>query len=53
MKKKTTKVIEFLDGLHDFIVKNPQFRINTRDKDEVFIHAELRPLIIRYLEEYF
>lgn len=53
MKKKTTKVIEFLDGLHDFIVTNPQFRINTRDKDEVFIHAELRPLIIRYLEEYF
>lgn len=53
MKKKTSKVIEFMDGLHNFIVTNPQFRKNTAGKSEVQIQAEIRPLIIRYLEKYF
>jgi hypothetical protein len=53
MKNKTKQVIEFLDGLHDYIIKNPQFRRNTKNKSESFIQSELRPLIIRYLEIYF
>ncbi len=53
MKKKTKKVTEFIAGLHEFIVTSPQFRARTIDKSETQIQAELRPLIIRYLEEYF
>ena len=53
MKKKTARLIEFMDGLHKFIVTNPQFRKNTSSKSEVQIQAEIRPLIIRYLEKYF
>jgi hypothetical protein len=53
MRKKTSKAIAFVDGLHDFIVKNPQFRKNTLTKSEAQIQTELRPLIIRYLENHF
>lgn len=53
MKKKTAKVIRFLDGLHAFIVNSPQFRKHTSERSETQIQAEIRPLIIRYLEEYF
>ena len=50
MKKKTAKVNRFIDGLHEFIITNPQFRQRTRGKKEVRIQTEIRPLIIRYLE---
>lgn len=53
MKKKTAKVTDFIQGLHDYIVSDPQFRKNTADKSEVQIQAEIRPLIIQYLQKYF
>ena len=53
MKRKTKQVTKFLEGLHKFIITNPQFRKNVKHKSEVEIQAELRPLIIRYLEEHF
>lgn len=53
MKKKTTQVTNFIDGLHKHIVGNPQFRKNTADKSETQIQAEIRPLIIDYLQHYF
>lgn len=53
MKKKTKKLEEFISGLHDFVITNPQFRRNTNGKSEVQIQTELRPLLIRYLEKYF
>ncbi len=53
MKKKTIKVTQFLDGLHNYIVGNPQFRNKTTGKSETQIQAEIRPLIISYLEKHF
>lgn len=53
MKKKTARLIGFIEGLHKYIVTNPQFRKKTGTKSEVQIQAEIRPLIIRYLEKYF
>ncbi len=53
MKKKTAKATRFIEELHQFIVKDPQFRKNTGTKSEVQIQTEIRPLIIRYLEQYF
>jgi len=53
MKRKTAKVNAFVEGLHDFIVNNPQFRKKTKGKSETQIQAEIRPLIIQYLQRYF
>jgi hypothetical protein len=53
MKKKTKQVLEFIEGLHTFIITNPQFRKNPKGKTETQIQAEIRPLIIQYLENYF
>lgn len=53
MKKKTSSLKNFVDDLHSFIVKNPQFRKDTSLRSEREIQAEIRPLIIRFLEEYF
>ena len=53
MKKKTDKLKKFILGLHEFIVTNPQFRSKTSGKSETQIQAEIRPLIISYLEKYF
>lgn len=53
MKKKSDKVATFLEGLHQFIVAHPQFRHRTISKSENEIQAEIRPLIIQYLERYF
>ena len=53
MKKKTAKVDRFIEDLHDFIKNHPQRRTKTGEKSEVRIQAEIRPLIIRYLEDYF
>ena len=53
MRRKSGAVTRFIDGLHDFIVNNPQFRRRTQGKSETQIQAEIRPLIIRYLEEHF
>lgn len=53
MKKKSVKLTKFIEGLHQFIIKNPQFRKNTGGKSETQIQAEIRPLIIQYLEKYF
>ena len=46
-------LIKFINELHDFITLNPQFRKDTKHKPELFIQAEIRPLIIQYLENYF
>ncbi len=53
MKKKTKQVIEFIDKLHFHITSNPQFRQDTSRKSEQFIQAEIRPLIISFLEIHF
>lgn len=53
MKKKTAKVANFLEGLHQHIVGNPQFRRDTRAKSESQAQTEIRPLIISYLQKYF
>jgi hypothetical protein len=53
MKKKSAKVDGFIEGLHQFITTHPQFRAQTGQKSEVRIQAEIRPIIIRYLEDYF
>ena len=53
MKKKTKSLIKFIDNLHAFITQNPQFRKDTKTKSEVFVQAEIRPLIIQYLENHF
>ena len=50
---KTAKLVGFIEGLHEFITESPQFRKCTKDYSEARIQAEIRPLIIRYLEEYF
>tara|TARA_Y100001968_G_C19399258_1_gene740103 strand:+ start:236 stop:844 length:609 start_codon:yes stop_codon:yes gene_type:complete len=52
-KKKTKQVIEFIDKLHFHITSNPQFRQDTSRKSEQFIQAEIRPLIISFLEIHF
>ena len=53
MKKKTAKVVSFIEGLHDFVINHPQFRHRTTAKSEMEIQTEIRPLIIQYLEKYF
>lgn len=53
MKKKSGKLVEFMNGLHEFVISSPQFRKKTSDKTEKEIQTEIRPIIIRYLEEYF
>ena len=53
MKRKSSAVKGFVEGLHEFIVSNPQFRKNTNGKSETAIQAELRPLIVSYLEKSF
>lgn len=53
MKKKTKKVAQFIKGLHNSIINDPQFRKNVSKKSETEIQTEIRPLIIRYLEQYF
>lgn len=52
-RKKTAKVNKFINGLHKYIVNHPQFRKKTAGKSEVQIQAEIRPLIISYLEKWF
>lgn len=53
MRKKTAKLVSFVEGLHEFIITHPQFRKQPQRKSEVAIQTEIRPLIIRYLEEHF
>ena len=53
MRKKSKKAGEFVNGLHEFIVSDPQFRMKTAGKSETQIQTEIRPLILRYLENYF
>jgi len=53
MKKKSKNVIEFMEGLHNHIVKNPMFRSKTYAKNESQIHTEIRPIIWSYLVKYF
>jgi len=53
LKKKSKKAEAFVTELHEFIVGNRQFRRKTRGMSEKQIQTELRPLIIRYLENHF
>ena len=53
MRKKTAQVDHFIEDLHHFITSHPQFRKQTGQKSELRIQAEIRPIIIRYLEDYF
>lgn len=53
MKKKTQKVLNFLNGMHEYIISNPQFRKKTFTKTETQIQGELRPIIINYLQKFY
>ena len=53
MRKKSKAVRDFMKELHQFIVTDPTFRKRTADKSEAQIHAELRPLMIQFLQKYF
>jgi hypothetical protein len=53
MRRKSKKAADFVSGLHNFIVSDRQFRRKTAGKTEVQIQTEIRPLILRYLENYF
>ena len=53
MKRKSKALIHFIDNLHQFITSDPQFRKDTSNKSEVAIQSEIRPLIIKFLENYF
>jgi hypothetical protein len=53
MKMKTKQIKEFIVKLHNHIINDPQFRRDTRNKSEREIQAEIRPLIIDYLEKHF
>ena len=53
MKKKSKQIFEFIQNLHNFIISNPQFRKNITGKSELQIQAEIRPLLIQFLEKYF
>jgi hypothetical protein len=53
MKKKTSNIEQFIKELHEYIIGNEQFRINTKYKTESQIQTEIRPLIINFLINYF
>ena len=53
MKRKTKAFIKFAHDLLEFIISDPQFRQDTSSRSESEIQAEIRPLIIKYLEQYF
>ncbi len=53
LRKKTKQVLEFLEKLHNHIISSPQFRKNTANKFETQVQAELRPIILNYLVNYF
>ena len=53
MKKKTTQAVTFINELHESIISDRTFRAHTGSLSEVAIQRELRPLILRYLEDYF
>jgi len=53
MKKKSAQAEKFMEGLHSHIVSDPQFRRHTIGRSERQVQAELRPLVIRYLEHWF
>lgn len=53
MRKKTKQVLEFLDGMHDYITKSPLLRSDTSKKTESQMQAEIRPIIINFLTKYF
>ena len=53
MKRKTKEFRKFTHDLHEFIISDSQFRQDTSSRSESEIQAEIRPLIIKYLEQYF
>lgn len=53
MKRKSARVVEFIDGLHDYIINDRSLRKNTNGKSEVQIQTELRPIILNYLKKWF
>jgi hypothetical protein len=53
VRKKTKQVVEFLDGMHDYITKSPLLRSDTSQKTESQMQAEIRPIIINFLTKYF
>lgn len=53
MRKKTAQVTKFIERLHAFIIHSRQLRKNTETKGEAQIQAEIRPVVIQFLEKYF
>jgi hypothetical protein len=53
MKKKTRKVTNFIEGLHKYLINHPHLLERTQGKPENLIQTKIRPVILRYLEEYF
>lgn len=53
MKSKSKQAVSFVQKLHQFIVSDRQFRKQTAGKTEIQIQTEIRPLVLRYLENHF
>jgi hypothetical protein len=53
MRAKTKQVTEFLEGLHQYIINDYQFRKDASTKSESEMQTEIRPIIVNYLREYF
>lgn len=53
LKRKTRKVDQFIDNLHEFIVNDRSFRKKTLGLSETRVQSEIRPLILDFLKRYF
>lgn len=53
MKRKSQKATEFINDLHKKIISDVNYRKDTKGKSEVTIQREIRPLIIKFLIDYF
>ena len=53
MKRKSSKAVDFIEGLHKHITNHPTLRKNTSGKSEVRIQTEIRPIILEYLTKWF
>jgi hypothetical protein len=53
MKPKTQKLINFIEKLHEHIVRSPLLRKKVQNKNESQIQTELRPIIFEYMIKHF
>ena len=53
MKKKTECLIQFLNDLHEYIIKHPLLSKKTNGRPEREMQREIRHIIVDYLKEYY